>query len=293
MPKRTIHDDVQAAIKRLDTVDPGLKRELKKAYGYAVFPAVGKAALVLGGAYGRGEVYERGKVVGYATIAQATLGVQVGGETFTEVLVFDSKEPLDRFKRGKTAFAANAAAVLVKAGAAGTADFENGVAAYAYSDGGMLLEAAIGGQRFHFQPAEGQEMADEESEESESGDQGAEGSSEDSALMGKATEGLKSAASSTGQLLKDHPVAATLIGAGVLVGAGFLAVRAMSGGGTSSQDKSQSADESEDQDQENQAEDQADDQQEQPQQQEEYGDEDQQDEDQQEPPRFRRSHARG
>ena len=74
------------------------------------------------------------------------------------------KKPVVRcacFKRGKTAFAANAAAVLVKAGAAGTADFENGVAAYAYSDGGMLLEAAIGGQRFHFQPAEGQEMADE------------------------------------------------------------------------------------------------------------------------------------
>jgi len=289
MPQRTIHDDVQAAIKRLDTVDPGLKKQLKKAYSYAVFPNVGKAALVLGGAYGRGEVYEQGKVIGYATIAQTTLGVQIGGETFTEVLVFDSKEPLERFKRGKTAFAANAAAVLIKAGAAGTADFEKGVAAYVYSDGGMLLEAAIGGQRFHFQPTDGAEGA---GEESESEGQEGEASGEDSGIISKAADGLKNAASSTGQLVKDHPVVASLLGAGVLAGAGYLAIRAMRGGESSAQDGSQSAGEDEDQDQENQAEAQAEDQQEEPDDQEKQRGKEEEDQDQQESPRFRRAPSR-
>jgi lipid-binding SYLF domain-containing protein len=91
MAKRTIHDDVQAALKRLNVKDPGLKQFLKKAYGYAVFPSVGKAALVIGGAYGRGEVYEQGKPIGYATIAQKSIGVQIGGDSFTVLLVFYSK----------------------------------------------------------------------------------------------------------------------------------------------------------------------------------------------------------
>src|SRR5688500_4629562 len=88
----TLVGEVQATLKRHEAKDPGLKQFLKKAYGYAVFPSVGKAALVVGGAYGRGLVYERGKLIGYATIGQLTLGVQLGGDTFTEVLVFESRE---------------------------------------------------------------------------------------------------------------------------------------------------------------------------------------------------------
>src|SRR6478735_3153886 len=152
--KYPVEKDVAATLKRLEAKDPGLKNLLKKAYGYAVFPSVGKAAVVIGGAYGRGAVYEQGKLIGYATIGQTTIGVQVGGDTFSEVLVFESKESLDRFKKGRMAFAANASAVLVKAGAAATADFEKGVAVFAYASGGMLLEAAIGGQKFKFLPKE-------------------------------------------------------------------------------------------------------------------------------------------
>src|SRR3954471_7506434 len=148
--KNPIEKDVAATLKRLEAKDPGLKNLLKKGYGYAVCPSVGKAAVVIGGAYGRGAVYEQGKLVGFATIGQTTIGVQIGGDTFSEVVVFESKESLDRFKKGRMAFAANASAVLVKAGAAGTANFEKGVAVFAYASGGMLLEAAIGGQKFKF-----------------------------------------------------------------------------------------------------------------------------------------------
>ena len=86
-----------------------------------MFPSDGKAAVVIGGAYGRGGVYEQGKFVGFATIGQTTIGVQVGGDTFSEIIVFQSKESFDRFKKGRMAFAASASAVLVKAGAAATA----------------------------------------------------------------------------------------------------------------------------------------------------------------------------
>src|SRR6476620_10195868 len=100
--------DAPATLKKLQAKDPGLKRLLEKAYGYAVFPAVGKANLVIGGALGRGEVFEKGKKIGYATITQLTIGVSIGGDTYDELVVFENREALERFKRGKTAFAANA-----------------------------------------------------------------------------------------------------------------------------------------------------------------------------------------
>lgn len=148
-----LSDDCRAAIDRMDAINPGFKAFLGKAYAYAVFPSVGKAAAVLGGAFGKGEVFERGKLVGYAAVAQLTIGVQLGGDTFVEVVVFESKQALERFKQGRTAFAANASAVLIKATASAAADFEKGGAVYVHSEGGMMLEAAVGGQHFAFRPA--------------------------------------------------------------------------------------------------------------------------------------------
>jgi len=285
VPKRTIHDDVQAALKRLDSEAPGLKRELKKAYGYAVFPSVGKAALLLGGAWGRGEVYQRGKVIGYATIAQTTLGVQIGGDTFTEVLLFDSKESLERFKQGKTAFAANASAVLIKAGAAGTRDFEKGVKAYVHSEGGMLLEAAIGGQRFHFQPSEDSSEKGEStgSQEQEEGSENEEGGG----LMSTTVGEIKNVASKTTGLVKEHPVVSSIIGAAAVAGGAWWLISTL----RNKQGESGREDESDGQeDQDNTAEDSAEDQDE-----ESHADDQEQDDqenEEQESPRFSAAHGR-
>src|SRR4051794_16913261 len=79
-----IDKDAAATLKRLEKKDPGLRRFLERAYGYAVFPRVGKAGLVVGGAYGRGVVFEQGEKVGYATMGRTSLGVDVGGDTFSE-----------------------------------------------------------------------------------------------------------------------------------------------------------------------------------------------------------------
>src|SRR4051812_6947868 len=90
--KSPLHKDVVATLKRLEKKDPGLRKFLDDAYGYVVFPSVGKAALVVGGAYGRGMVFEEGKPIGFATMGQMTIGVQIGGDTYSEVIAFESPE---------------------------------------------------------------------------------------------------------------------------------------------------------------------------------------------------------
>jgi hypothetical protein len=253
-----LRKEVSATLKRLEKKDPGLKQLLNKAHAYAVFPSVGKAALVIGGAYGKGLVFEKGRPIGHATIGQTTIGVQVGGDTFSEVVVFESKEALDRFKKGKLAFAASASAVLVKAGAAATADFEKGVAVFAYPSGGMLLEASIGGQKFKFKPMGEEEGQDPENskagakqtksrsgaeseDEGEEQDQGDGEDGESRGLIGRTTGGIGSAASKVAGVVKDHPIAATLIGAGLL--GALFAVRAMRSSGANSSGEQDSAEE--------------------------------------------------
>ena len=147
-----LHQDVLGALRRMQAKDPALGPLLRKARGYAVFPGVGKASALIGGAFGMGEVFEAGGVIGYAAIVQVTLGVQVGGQTFHELIVFDTREALSSFKRGKVELAANASAVIVKAGAASTAA-KAGTRVFIHSEGGLELEAALGGQKFIYRPA--------------------------------------------------------------------------------------------------------------------------------------------
>ena len=111
---KTLHGGVKAALGRMEEKDPGFIQSLGAAHGYAVFPSVGKAAVVAGGAFGKGEVFASGNLIGYAAVAQLTIGVQLGGQTFAEVIAFRSKAALERFKNGRLAPAANASAVLVK-----------------------------------------------------------------------------------------------------------------------------------------------------------------------------------
>jgi len=141
---------VDAALRRMTERDPGLNEMLDKGYGYAVFPLVGKAAAALGIGFGRGEVYEHGKLIGYARIVQLTLGVQVGGEAYDQLMVFENEGALERFKAGKLAFAANASAVIVKAGAAATTNYSSGTAVFVHPVGGLMIELGSGGQAFTF-----------------------------------------------------------------------------------------------------------------------------------------------
>lgn len=144
--------DANLVLKRMKAEDPSLERFLSKAQGYAIFPEVGKGGLIAGGAYGRGVLYERGRMIGYVDVTQATVGFQAGGQSFSELIVFQTEHDVDRFVSGKFALAANASAVAINAGAAASAKYTEGVAVFVRPIGGLMVEISIGGQQFTYMP---------------------------------------------------------------------------------------------------------------------------------------------
>ena len=148
--KEDLQGGAQRAIDRMTASDPDLRGLIDNSTGYVIFPKVGKGGLIVGGGYGRGIVYEQGAMIGYADITQATVGLQAGGQTFSELIVFQNKEALDRFRQNKLEFSANASAVILKKGAAKAARFENGVAIFVEPRAGAMAEASGGGQKFTF-----------------------------------------------------------------------------------------------------------------------------------------------
>lgn len=152
--KAALSAQVNEALAEFRREDPGLDRFFQDSYGYAVFPNVGKGGMGVGGAYGRGEVYQGGRMIGRCDLSQATIGFQFGGQSYRELIFFRTKETFEQFKRGTFEVSAQASAVAVQAGASETADYQNGVAIFTMTRGGLMYEASIGGQRFRFVPAE-------------------------------------------------------------------------------------------------------------------------------------------
>jgi lipid-binding SYLF domain-containing protein len=152
-------DDAAKAVHEADQTLANFKRTdtefatfLSRAAGYAVFPTVGKGAVGVGGAHGSGVLFDHeGKPLGKCTMNQVTVGLQLGGQSFSEVIVFETPKAMADFESGDFAFAAQASAVALKAGAAAHAKYQNGVAIFTATKGGLMYEASVGGQKFKFQ----------------------------------------------------------------------------------------------------------------------------------------------
>ncbi|HTH62575.1 MAG TPA: YSC84-related protein [Paraburkholderia sp.] len=145
---------------------------LESAYGYAVFPTVGKGGAGIGGAHGKGRVYEKGKHIGDTTMTQLTVGLQLGGQVYSELIVFENEQSLKQFTEGNFEFGADANAIAItaaagaKAGTTGTSanvsagkkdaktagGYRKGVAVFTVAKGGLMYEASIGGQKFSYKP---------------------------------------------------------------------------------------------------------------------------------------------
>lgn len=130
--------------------DANLKKFFKEAYGYAIFPTVGKGGMGIGGAYGKGEVYQKGALIGTTSLKQISIGFQFGGQAYSEIIFFKNKEALDRFTSDSYELSAQASAVAVKAGAATTAVYDNGLAIFTMAKGGLMYEATVAGQKFSY-----------------------------------------------------------------------------------------------------------------------------------------------
>jgi len=139
------------AIEQAQQNDPSLRDVIRNAAGYAVFPSIGKGAMGIGAAYGKGDVYQNGVVVGYCDMTQASIGFQLGGQAYSEILVFENTAAVERFKNGSFRFDAQATAVALKSGAGANAKFAHGVAVFTMDEAGLMYEASIGGQKFSYQ----------------------------------------------------------------------------------------------------------------------------------------------
>jgi hypothetical protein len=152
---------------------PQVQPYFKTAYGYAVFPTVGKGGLGIGGAYGKGQVYRGGKATGITKLMKVSVGFQAGGQAFSQIIFFQDKRAYDEFTSGEFAFDAQASAVAITAGAQAQAgstgatagvsagpktgaqaetNYYKGMAVFVHAKGGLMYEAAIAGQKFSFEP---------------------------------------------------------------------------------------------------------------------------------------------
>ncbi len=150
--RASLEQSARAATARFKARDPSMREFFDEGYGYAVFPSVGKGAIGVGGAYGTGVVFEQGEATGYCDLTQGSIGLQLGGQAYSEIIFFERTSALRHFKSGNLEFAAQASAVAVSAGASADANFENGVVVFTMSTGGLMFEASIGGQKFSYEP---------------------------------------------------------------------------------------------------------------------------------------------
>ena len=150
--KDELHGMVEAIKKDWQAKDDTFDATLKGAYAYVIFPEVGKGGFIVGASHGAGEVYKKGKLIGYSKMTQTTVGAQVGGQTYAEVILFKNKKALDRFKASRFEGSAAATAIGGKKGAAAASKYKDGTAIMFLPLKGAMVEAAGGGQKFKFEP---------------------------------------------------------------------------------------------------------------------------------------------
>lgn len=143
--------DAQEAKAEFIKTDAKMGSLFAKAYGFVILPNVGKGAIGVGGATGNGIAYERGKIVGTARMTQVSIGFQLGGQAYREVIFFETKKDMDRFKENRVEFSAQVSAVAATAGASANAKYVDGVMVFTMQKGGLMYEASVGGQKFKYE----------------------------------------------------------------------------------------------------------------------------------------------
>jgi lipid-binding SYLF domain-containing protein len=143
--------EVKSAILGLLEKDPGMKDWFDNSAGYAVFPKVGKGGIGIGGAYGKGLVISGDRVIGNTSLSQVSIGLQLGGQVYSEFIFFYDHTALSDFQRGNFELGAQASAVAATAGASADASYNKGVAIFTNVTGGLMYEASVGGQKFTYE----------------------------------------------------------------------------------------------------------------------------------------------
>jgi lipid-binding SYLF domain-containing protein len=141
---------VAQAIIKAKGKDPAFKKWFDTAYAYAVLPKVGKGGIGIGGAYGKGLVIRGDSTAGETSLSQVTIGFQLGGQVYSEYIMFRDKTAFDHFARGNFEMGAQVSAVAITLGASADANYDKGVAVFTIAEGGLMYEASVGGQKFKY-----------------------------------------------------------------------------------------------------------------------------------------------
>jgi len=142
----------QAAVANFKLADPGLKTFFANSAGYVILPSIGEGGFIVGGEHGHGLLYEKGKPTGKVTLTEVSVGAQVGGGSFSEVIFFETQAALNSFKTTKYEMSAAAKATVAASGAAANAKYDQGIAVFTLPKSGAMVAAAVGGQKFKFEP---------------------------------------------------------------------------------------------------------------------------------------------
>jgi len=146
--QKDVSEKSAEAIKEFKHTNDKITKYFNSAYGYAVFPSVGKGGLGVGAAAGNGTIYKGGAKVGDCSLSQVTVGFQAGGQAYSEVIFFKDADSFNRFTGDKFEFAAQTSAVAVTAGASFDVDYRDGILVFTHAKGGLMYEASVGGQKF-------------------------------------------------------------------------------------------------------------------------------------------------
>jgi len=148
--------DPNAEQKALDTVaefkknDSGMGAYFSKSRGYVVYPSVAKAGFGIGGAHGKGIVFEAGKAIGTSSLTQISIGFQLGGQVYSEIVFFKDSAAMNHFKKGEIEVSAQVSAVAVTEGISAKTGFKDGIAIFTMAKGGLMYEASVAGQKLSF-----------------------------------------------------------------------------------------------------------------------------------------------
>lgn len=149
--QQSLEQRASASLNEMMTRDPSLHQVLPTAVAYAVFPSIGKGGFIVGGAAGDGILYEHGKPVGVVKLSQASVGAQLGAQTFAELVVLRDPGEVQKLKAGQWSAGANISAVALSTGAA-TASQAGPVSVFVMAKGGLMVDISVNGQKINFQP---------------------------------------------------------------------------------------------------------------------------------------------
>jgi lipid-binding SYLF domain-containing protein len=145
--------DVAETVTRFKAKDPTIESLFAKSAGYFIVPTVGEGAFIIGGGHGKGEMFEGGTFIGQISVSEMSIGAQVGGQSYSELVFFEKEADVRRVKEGSFAFGAEVTAVAADKGAAQSGTFKDGTMAFVLPKKGLMASAAIGGQKIDFTAA--------------------------------------------------------------------------------------------------------------------------------------------